>query len=138
MKGFLLPAGYCLLTSVDSLRGVGALVLDLLDARAEPRLDLLFEELLVLREFQALDGLAPGVERDVVAGDGRGVRALGHEVVEHALRARVRAVRVAVVEARERALEDRGRLPGRAHRAAVAALLDEVQLGLQDLKAVAC
>src|SRR5687768_3625783 len=110
-------------------------VLDLPDARAQPRLDLLFEALLVVFQLERLDGLAGGVERDVVAGDRRGVRALGDEVVEQALVAGVRAVGVAVVDARERVLEDRGRPPGRADAAAVAALLDEVQLGLQDFKA---
>src|ERR1043165_2779571 len=116
--------------SLDSAARGGALVFDLLDARAPPDLDLLFELLLVVRKLQLVDGLAGGRERNVVAGDCRAAQVLRHEVVEHALVAGVRAVRVAVVETAQRVLKDRGRLPGGAHAPPVAALLDEVQLGL--------
>src|SRR5215211_6328993 len=84
----------------------GPLIFDLLDLRQEPGLDRLLQSRLIIFLFQRSNRLARVADLNVMARHGLGALFGGHEVNQEALAARARALRVAEVEAAQRALKD--------------------------------
>src|SRR5690348_10868310 len=106
----------------------GAFLLNAADGGAEPVFQGLFHLRLVTGAFQHVDGLAIWGQRDVMAGNTLGLFLGRNEIGEQALVAGMGALRVVEVDARERVLEEGGRLPGSPDGTAIAALFEETEL----------
>src|SRR6185295_3464000 len=104
---------------------------------AEPTLHCFLESGLVLAPLELIDRLPRNCQRDMMAGYILDSRFHRDEVDKETLLTRMWPARIREVQADWSVLKDRGWLPRRLHRSAVATLFDEFQFGLQDFKCVA-
>src|SRR6185437_16315132 len=118
-------------------QNLGPFLFQPLDRVTQPGFDGFFELNLIVTLIQSSQGIAFLIYGNVGAGHGFISGIFRNESVQQALVAGMHSLRLAEIQAGERILKHRGRLPGRAHRAAVAAVFQEAEFELQNFQQVA-
>jgi len=114
----------------------GFLFLNAFNPSLEPTSQFRFQFFLSSKPVERIDCLSPFVEGNVAAGKFLPLHVLRHELRKDALTAWPRREGRIEIQTRWRILKRKFWPPGRSRRAAVAALLQELQLFLEDGKKI--